>query len=130
LSAVDDSDSLISSNLVFSDDRKYQIIRDSMVREIFYGDCSDADVARAKSLLVREPAVPIETPLRLTQENYSRVPREYIGCCRDKAVSPALQKMYTAIPCENVILMDTSHSPFFSKPEELAAHLTATLRSV
>lgn len=130
--AVDDSDSLISSNLLFSDDRKYHIIKDdSMVKEIFYGDCSDADVARAKRLLVREPTVPIETPLRLSEENYGRVPRQYIGCRRDKAVSPMLQqKMYTAMPCENLILMDTSHSPFFSKPEELVAHLSATLRSV
>jgi hypothetical protein len=33
--------------------------------------------------------------------------------------------MHTALPCQSVISMDTSHSPFFSAPEELVAHLTA-----
>jgi hypothetical protein len=27
--------------------------------------------------------------------------------------------MYTETPCEKVYSMDTSHSPFFSRPDEL-----------
>jgi hypothetical protein len=31
--------------------------------------------------------------------------------------------MYERLPCQNVVSMETSHSPFFSAPEELAGHL-------
>ena len=33
--------------------------------------------------------------------------------------------MYTAQPCKEILSLHTSHSPFFSAPEELVAHLTA-----
>jgi len=31
--------------------------------------------------------------------------------------------MYTQTPCEQIIVMNTSHSPFLSAPEELARNL-------
>jgi hypothetical protein len=31
--------------------------------------------------------------------------------------------MYTAAPCDPVLTLDASHSPFFSAPEALAQHL-------
>ena len=124
--ALQDTDSMIPPNLVFSEDKSYHVIKDlSRTREIFYGDCSERDVVRAMSRLVPEPTAPIETPLKLTDENFGRIPRAYIQCLRDRAVSPMLQrKMCEATPCQEVILMNTSHSPFFSKPEELAGLLT------
>ena len=124
--ALQDTDSMIPPNLVFSEDKSYHVIKDlSRTREIFYGDCSERDVVRAMSRLVPEPTAPIETPLKLTDENFGRIPRAYIRCLRDRAVSPMLQrKMCEATPCQEVIYMNTSHSPFFSKPEELAGLLT------
>lgn len=84
------------------------------------------DVARAKKLLVPQATAPFATPVRTTPENFGRIPRIYIECLRDRAISPAIQrKMYTALPCQKVISMDTDHSPFFSAPGELVAHLTA-----
>jgi hypothetical protein len=60
------------------------------------------------------------TPLQLTEKNYGRVPRVYIECTEDKAVTPFIQnKMYTEMPCEKVYSLPTSHSPFFSRPKEL-----------
>ncbi|MNT65842.1 hypothetical protein D3C72_2038540 [compost metagenome] len=60
------------------------------------------------------------TPLQLTEENYGSVARFYIECTEDKAVTPCIQKkMYTETVCEKVYSMQTSHSPFFSKPQEL-----------
>jgi hypothetical protein len=57
----------------------------------------------------------------LTEENYGSVPRFYIECTEDKAVTPFIQrKMYAETPCEKVYSLSTSHSPFFSKPKELA----------
>ncbi len=41
-------------------------------------------------------------------------------------ISPSIQKMmYTALPCQIIISMETSHAPFFSAPEDLVTHLTS-----
>jgi pimeloyl-ACP methyl ester carboxylesterase len=43
---------------------------------------------------------------------------------RDHAVTPTLQDaMLALLPCRRVVTLDTSHTPFFAAPRELAAHL-------
>ncbi|MGA2108489.1 MAG: alpha/beta fold hydrolase [Syntrophorhabdales bacterium] len=121
------AESLLGANMIVSDDRRSMTLRNEGIKEALYGDCSDEDVARAKSLLVPQAAAPFMAPVKTTEGRFGTVRRVYISCLRDKAVTPACQeKMYNALPCEKVIFMDTSHSPFFSAPEELAGHL-ATL---
>ncbi|MFQ5913929.1 MAG: alpha/beta fold hydrolase [Nitrospinota bacterium] len=121
-----DKESFLQPNLIIDESQGYTVVKDEVIKEALYADCSDEDVARAKSLLVPEPNAPTETPLRLSEENFGRVRRIYIECLRDRAVSPSLQRqMYTALPCRRVISMDASHSPFFSAPEELVTHLTS-----
>ncbi len=124
--AQDDAEALVLPNLVMTDDQSSATVRDDALNEAFYGDCSDEDAARAKSLLVPQAAAPFATPLHTTAERFGRVPRIYIECLRDRAISPSVQKkMYTAVPCQTVISMDTCHSPFLSAPDELAAYLAA-----
>lgn len=124
--AQDDADALVLPNLVMTDDQSSATVRDEAIDEAFYGECSDEDVAKAKSLLVPQAAAPFATPVHTTAENFGRVPRIYIECLRDRAISPSVQKkMYTALPCQRVLSIDTSHSPFFSAPEELVNHLAA-----
>ncbi len=77
-------------------------------------------------MLLPQAAAPFATAVLTTAENFGRIPRVYIECLRDRAISPSVQRqMYTALPCRKVITMDTDHSPFFSAPEELVAHLTS-----
>jgi pimeloyl-ACP methyl ester carboxylesterase len=122
--AEPDTEALVLPNLIMSEDQSYATVKQEALKEVFYADCSDEDVEFAKSRLVPQAAAPFATPVSTTEENFGRVPRVYITCLRDKAVSPSIQeKLYKALPCENVISMDTSHSPFFSAPEELAKHL-------
>jgi len=87
-----------------------------------YHDCNQGITELAKLLLSHEPVQSAITPLRLTEKNYGSVRRFYIECTEDKAVTPYIQKkMYVETPCEKVYSMKTSHSPFFSKPQELCA---------
>jgi pimeloyl-ACP methyl ester carboxylesterase len=89
-------------------------------KEGLYHDCDDNIVELAKLLLSHEPVESGITPLQLTDANYGSVPRFYIECTQDKAVTSFMQqKMYTEMPCAKVYSMTTSHSPFFSKPDEL-----------
>ena len=122
--AEPDTEALVLPNLIMSEDQSNATVREEALKEVFYADCSDEDVEAAKSRLVPQAASPFATPVSTTEENFGRVSRAYISCLRDKAISPSLQeKLYKALPCEKVISMDTSHSPFLSAPEELAKHL-------
>jgi pimeloyl-ACP methyl ester carboxylesterase len=121
------SDSLLTPNLMVNEEQGYLTFKErAPLKEIFYADCPDEVVARAKSLLVRQAIAPMATPVRITAEHFGRVPRVYIECLRDRTISPSIQKMmYMATPCQTILSMETSHSPFFSAPQELALHLTS-----
>jgi pimeloyl-ACP methyl ester carboxylesterase len=94
-------------------------------KEGLYHDCDDDITEMAKCILSHESVATGITALQLTEANYGSVPRYYIECTEDKAVTPFIQqKMYTETPCKKVYQMATSHSPFFSKPKELCNILT------
>jgi len=118
-------DSRLTPNMVFDEnDPSYVDIRPEAAREVFYGDCSGEDVTLALSLLTPQPQSPLMAPMQTTEENFSRVPRVYIEALQDRVLTSDVQKrMHTELPCEQVITMDTSHSPFFSQPQALAEHL-------
>ena len=89
-------------------------------REGLYHDCEEEITELAKVLLSHEPVESGTTTLQLTDKNYGRVPRVYIECTEDRAVTPFIQrKMYKETSCEKVYSLPTSHSPFFSRPKEL-----------
>ncbi len=99
-------------------------LRSEIYKDGLYHDCEDTIVQLAKLLLSKEPVASAITPLQLTQEKYGIVPRYYIECAEDRAVTPVIQrKMYKEMPCEEVYTMRTVHSPFFSKPGELCTIL-------
>ena len=107
-----------------SDDESSITFKHELAAEQFYDDCSTEDISRAKSLLGPESTVLLKTPIKISEENFGQVPRVYIETLFDKAVPPAAQKkMQTALPCQKVISVETSHSPFLSAPEMLAAIL-------
>ncbi|MFN8485439.1 MAG: alpha/beta fold hydrolase [Anaerolineae bacterium] len=124
--ALSDAESLIVSNLMLNEAEGYHMLKTEAFRDALYGDCSEDDVALATTLLTPEPNAPVATPLNLSDDRFGRIPRVYIQTLRDRGVTPSLQKrMYTATPCQSIISMKTSHSPFLSAPEELVGHLTA-----
>jgi pimeloyl-ACP methyl ester carboxylesterase len=128
LSAPNDSE--VPANITMSKDRMAVSINLEAVRSAFYGECSDEDVALARSLLQPEPAAPLGTPVHVTEENFGRVPRVYIECLRDRAIPLPLQRaMLAETPCRRVLSIDTDHSPFLSRPDELSAHLQAIAAS-
>jgi pimeloyl-ACP methyl ester carboxylesterase len=119
-----DGESLVLSNVTVAPDQSYVVMNDEAAKAVFYGDCSDEDVARARSLLGPEATIPSGTPVHTTEANFGRVPRVYIETLQDKAISLGVQRrMYANLPCQKVRTMNTSHSPFLSAPEALAAHL-------
>jgi pimeloyl-ACP methyl ester carboxylesterase len=99
-------------------------LQPAIYKEGLYHDCEDDITELAKVLLSHEPVDSGITPLHLTEENYGTVPRVYIECTEDRAVTPFIQrKMYKEMPCQQVYSLPSGHSPFFSKPKELVAIL-------
>jgi pimeloyl-ACP methyl ester carboxylesterase len=128
--AGNDTESLVLPAMEMSEDQTYATLREDAIREALCADCSDEDVERAKSGFVPQAVAPFATPLAVTEENFGRVPRVYIETLQDRAISPPLQKeMYERLPCQKIVSMNTSHSPFFSAPEELAEHLVSLARA-
>jgi hypothetical protein len=123
----DTAETFIDRSVVTSDDGAYQTLRRDAIKELLFHDCSDEDAGRAMALLdSRQASQPMTIPMELTNEGFGRIRKVYIECLQDKAVTPAQQRiMYTLTPCDKVISMNTSHSPFLSSPQELANHLVS-----
>ena len=122
--AAQDPESLVGPGTVIAADGRSVTMREDTVREAFYGRCSDDDAALGASLLVPEPVAPLGTPLHLTDARFGRVPRAYIECSSDRAITHAAQRrMQQALPCAERITLDADHSPFFSRAAELTAAL-------
>lgn len=85
------------------------------------------DVARAASRLVAEPHGPRSTPLHLTGR-FGALPRHYVECLQDRTIPIASQRrMQALVPGAIVTSLDADHSPFLSRPDELAAALLAAV---
>jgi pimeloyl-ACP methyl ester carboxylesterase len=96
-------------------------LRPDAIGPIFYSETDDAWVGRAVSQLCPEPMEASVTALALTAERFGSVPRAYIECTKDKAISIGLQRaMREMLPCDPVLSLETDHSPFYSAPTVLA----------
>jgi len=99
----------------------------------FYGDVSQQDYDAVANLLTPDvPVAPFATPITLTPERWGALDRHYIRCARDMAIRPPLQQRFIAeadafVPARKttVHMLDTSHSPFMSAPQQLADLLHA-----
>lgn len=95
-------------------------LRKEAYHEALYHDCPAHITELANVLLQEEPNWAGFTPLSLTKTRYGRVPKVYIECLQDRAVTLRLQRMMQAEqPCDAVYAIDSGHSPFFSQPQKL-----------
>jgi len=119
--SLQDTEGILKPFVTTYDELQAHTLQPEIYRDGLYNDCEENIVELAKLLLSHEPVESGITPLQLTEENFGSIPRVYIECTEDKAVTPFIQrKMYTEMPCEKVYSMQASHSPFFSKPQELS----------
>ena len=119
--SVQDVQGVLKPYVTMHEELNAHTLQPEIYKEGLYADCDDNITELAKLLLSHEPVESAITPLQLTGDNYGSVPRVYIECTQDKAVTPFIQrKMYTEMTCEKVYSLATSHSPFFSKPQELS----------
>lgn len=123
--ASQDPLALVLPNLVMSPDQSSATLKDEVINEAFYGDCSPSDITLARSLLVPQAGAPFATPVHTTADAWGSIERYYIECLQDRAISIDSQRsMVKKNRVARVHTMNTSHSPFLSAPQELVDHLT------
>src|SRR5579864_9287213 len=114
-------DSLVPANMVFAPSYITVEIRQEGLRDVF---CADAPPDRVKELVSKaraEPTAPFNTPVQISEKRFGKVPRSYIKTSQDRAVTPKLQAlMLNHTPCDPVLTVESSHTPFLSRPAELA----------
>ena len=110
--------------LVMAPDGLTATVAEKALVEIFYADVPPALAAAAAEKLRPQALAPLTTPVATSAARFGSVPRHYIECAQDRAIPLALQQaMHRAQPCASVHMLDTSHSPFLSAPEDLAQTL-------
>jgi len=121
-----DEASLVTANMIPADSGITCTVRKEVLRAAFFGRCAAEDYEFALANLSPEPLKPLVTPLKLSAQRFGSVPRSYIECLEDRAVTlPAQRRMQADLPCDTVHSLDSDHSPFFSRAPELARLLGA-----
>ncbi len=96
---------------------------------VFCADAPESLQRAARARPIAEPLAPLGTPVQLTAENFGRVRKIYLHTLDDRCVSPgAQQAMLAATPVEKIITLQSSHSPFWSMPEEIATALLEVVK--
>lgn len=119
-----DPHSALIAAIEMAPDGSATTIRPDAAAELFYGDCRPHDVETAVSRLVPEPIGPAMSTIETTAARWGSVPRAYVRCSQDRAITPAEQdRMIAEVGADVVVELASSHSPFLSQPDALAAEL-------
>ena len=117
--------------IILSEDGRISHFPESSIVDLFYNTTAPDWVARAVAQAGHESIEIASTPLRVSEGRFGRVPRYYIETLRDRAMLPELQRlMQRDWPCKQVFTIDSDHSPFYSHPDQLLAHLEAIAAEV
>lgn len=92
--------------------------------QVFYGDVEPELRRRAVARIGLQSLAAFSQPL--TRAAWHTLPSTYIVCAADRAIPPAAQEAMST-RAQAVRRLETSHSPFLSRPAELAALLREEL---
>lgn len=108
------------------DDGQRVAVHPDRAGDLFYGDCLEDVAASAIAALVPTDLSYMTSAVNLSPDRFGRVPKTYVHCLRDGAVAMEAQLTFrAAAPGIDTREIDASHSPFLSKPAELAALLVS-----
>jgi pimeloyl-ACP methyl ester carboxylesterase len=94
---------------------------------VFYSDCSPEEAAAAVAQLTPQSMSSCTTPLSAAA--WQTVPATYVVADRDPELPQAVQEMMATGKARELRHLDSAHSPFLSRPEELAALITDVTRA-
>ena len=115
----------VQAGLVVEGDPPVATMPPEAAREGLMHCCDEEQAAWGQSLRASQPVAPFTHPVQIDGgEAFERLPRAYVMCLQDRAIKPALQRrMLEAAGCDPVLEIDTDHSVWASRPDELAQAL-------
>lgn len=106
--------------------------RRAEIKEAFYNDVDALTADAAIALLSPDaPLGILSEALTVTERRYGSIPHGYVVCTRDNSIPPAMQRRFVkeidavSLSPTTVTELDTSHSPFLSRPAALAETIAA-----
>lgn len=108
----------IGQGLIVSANGKSSRFKNDIADLLFYHDCSTSIKQFAHEHLTKQAFSPLSTPVRLSDDIFGKIPKYYILCNQSKDLDKSI--LPTRVECQKVYKINSSHSPFFSQPKELA----------
>ena len=125
LMAMPRHDTVRGGAMVVIDDAN-TTINPALAQEAFYGCCDSGVIAASIARLSPQPMVTMTQ--EVTGSPRDSISSTYVLCSQDQAVHPEHQKIMSQL-CNNVVTLDTDHSPFVSMVKETADILERIARS-
>ena len=120
--AFQDTESQLGASLIPSADQLTLDVKHENIVSIF---CQDATTEKQQLVLSKyrvEPAIPFADKAVVTSANFGSVNKYYIHTTQDHAIGTGLQnKMIAGAKITQVLSIDSGHSPFLSKPNEVVS---------
>jgi pimeloyl-ACP methyl ester carboxylesterase len=118
----------VQANLVVEGDPPVATMPPEAAPEALYHCCTQEQIDWALPQRAGQPVIPFTNPFTLAGDTaaFDGLQRAYVTCLQDRAIRPALQRrLYTEAGCDPVIEIDTDHSPWLSRTDELVCALDA-----
>lgn len=99
---------------------RLECVDQKLAGDFFYHDCDAATVAWAFSQLTPAPPDFMQEPVSIPAFWRAQPPRSYIHCKQDRAKPASMTRSVVERLGVEPLEIDASHSPFLSRPAELA----------
>jgi pimeloyl-ACP methyl ester carboxylesterase len=120
--AKQDPLSHVGKNLTIDAPHGAALIAKDAAADIFAADAPQNIQDYIAANLQPEPLAPLATAVHLTERNFGSVKKVYIHTLKDNTISyPAQQSMVKAVKVSKTYSLPSSHTPFISMPDKLAA---------
>lgn len=111
-------------------DQPAVMMAEAGIRNAVYEGCRPEDIDWALARVQPQPIEPFTAKVHVTNERFGQVPRMFIECTRDKAITPGMQRqMQQDLPCTRVTALPAGHMPHVEMPEALGALLRPILET-
>jgi pimeloyl-ACP methyl ester carboxylesterase len=111
----------VQANLTIEGDPPLGVLTDKAMAHALFNIATKRQLDWALERVEPQPLAPFLEPVRLGPHPVEAERRVYIRCTQDHAIPAALSERMTAeSPCAEVHELDSDHSPFLSRPRQLA----------
>jgi len=120
------ADDQVQANLTIDGNPAVGVLTPKAIANALFNCCTKSQLDWALERVRPQPLAPFLAPVRIGARPFPADRRVYVFCSRDHAIPPVLQRrMSDENPCGETRELDTDHSPFLSRPSQLAKLLDA-----